>query len=388
MLAAKAREELGMCARWNRPARKIRIAGAALAIGVAAGLASADEVVLAPSRDATLFENPTGATSSGSGPAIFSGRTGQLANSIRRLVIAFDVAANLPAGAQITGVELTLSLEQTSSGPQECTLHRALATWGEGASVGGGGGGAPSQFGDATWIHRFFPDVFWNAPGGDFDPSPSASITVDEPDISYTWGSTPQLVADVQAWLDTPASNHGWLLRGNESVPQSAKRFASRESASAELRPTLRVAFERPCIEPQPVGSGYWNRQCLGVPESAGGLAPGRAGRGPSAPTEPDFVESLMPCADARLAALGLQAATCEGIEARPANEPCERALRSLTTMILNVCSGRLTHLCPVSAQAGCGASTVGELIEATAELILEGACQQAHQCAGAGSGE
>jgi hypothetical protein len=195
-------------------------------------------------------------------------------------------------------------------------------------------------------------------------------------------------VADVQAWLDAPSSSHGWLIRGNEGMPQTSKRFSSREAESEELRPALRVTFELPCIDPHPAGAGYWNRQCLGVPASAGGLAPGRAGRGPGAPTEPGFVEHLMLCADARLAGLGLQATTCEGIEARPANDPCERALRDLTTAILNVCSGRLADSCPVSAHPSCDEATVGAAIQRTADLILAGSCSQARLCAQAGAGE
>jgi hypothetical protein len=38
---------------------------------------------------------------------------------------------------------------------------------------------------------------------------------------------------DAQFWFDHPEQNFGWLIKAvDESVPQSAKRFASRESAS------------------------------------------------------------------------------------------------------------------------------------------------------------
>ena len=33
----------------------------------------------------------------------------------------------------------------------------------------------------------------------------------------YTWSSA-QMVADVQGWLDNPASNFGWLMLGDEST--------------------------------------------------------------------------------------------------------------------------------------------------------------------------
>jgi hypothetical protein len=51
------------------------------------------------------------------------------------------------------------------------------------------------------------------------------------------------MVADLQAWLDDPAGNFGWLLLGSESGGASAKRFDSRETGVPESRPTLVVEF-------------------------------------------------------------------------------------------------------------------------------------------------
>lgn len=44
-------------------------------------------------------------------------------------------------------------------------------------------------------------------------------------------------------FLDTPATNLGWVLLGDENVVQSAKRFSTREEPSANLRPTLTVEY-------------------------------------------------------------------------------------------------------------------------------------------------
>ena len=59
---------------------------------------------------------------------------------------------------------------------------------------------------------------------------------------AYHWSSA-QLAADVQAWLDDPGGNHGWMLRGNEADPSAAKKFASRESLDPALAPRLVVEF-------------------------------------------------------------------------------------------------------------------------------------------------
>ncbi|MHC5024092.1 MAG: DNRLRE domain-containing protein [Planctomycetota bacterium] len=227
------------------PARCGRCAAALIALLLTVPGTRADVVSLQPVADNTLFSTD-GATSNGAGPAVFSGRTGPGAGGIRqRGVLRFEVAGAVPAGATVTSVTLTLNL-LSGGGPdvtQTITLHRLLADWGEGSSSAGGGQGAPSTPGDATWLHTFFPDQFWLQPGGDFDPAASAAADVGIDPAPYTWGSTPLLVADVQAWLDDPPSDHGWLLRGNEIDFNTARKFASREEVEPELRPVLTIEY-------------------------------------------------------------------------------------------------------------------------------------------------
>ncbi|MHC4948736.1 MAG: DNRLRE domain-containing protein [Planctomycetota bacterium] len=222
---------------------RVRIVSA-VAAGLLAAAASADQVVVEAARDNTLFSTD-GATSNGAGDAVFCGRTGPGGGGTRqRAVLAFDVAAAVPAGATITSATLTLDLVSAGSdGPETITVHRLLADWGEGTSAAGGGQGAPSTPGDATWLHTFYPDLFWTTPGGDFDPAARASLDVTGTPGPWTWGSTPGLVADVQAWLDEPAADHGWLLLGNEASFNTARRFASREATDPAVRPSLALEF-------------------------------------------------------------------------------------------------------------------------------------------------
>ena len=51
------------------------------------------------------------------------------------------------------------------------------------------------------------------------------------------------MVSDVQQWLDSPATNFGWAVLGNEERPQTAKRFDSREAEALEDRPVLRIEY-------------------------------------------------------------------------------------------------------------------------------------------------
>ncbi|MFQ5462531.1 MAG: DNRLRE domain-containing protein [Phycisphaerae bacterium] len=203
-------------------------------------------ISLPASADNTLYEDAEGSLSNGAGQHLFAGLTSR--ELFRRGVLFFDVAGGIPAGAQITSVVLRLSLSRTASDePREIGLHRLLSAWGEGASAAEGteGAGAAAATGDATWLHTVFPDGFWAAPGGDFVEMPSATTSVGAVG-SYQWGSTSDMVSDVQAWLDEPASNQGWVVIGDEATPGTAARFDSRENTDEAVRPELAVTFAEP----------------------------------------------------------------------------------------------------------------------------------------------
>jgi hypothetical protein len=225
-------------------------------LAVAAGTAArADEATLGPARDNTLYEHADGALSNGAGVHLFAGAINT--GSLRRGVLAFDVAAAVPAGSTITGATLTLHMSRSISGNQAVAIHRLLADWGEAGSDAGGqeGGGAPAQSGDATWVHTFFDDATWTTAGGDFAASPSASAMVGGIG-SYTWGSTTEMVADVQGWLDDPSSAFGWIVIGGEAALGTAKRFDTRENADAGARPLLTVRFDPPAAAAGAVPDG------------------------------------------------------------------------------------------------------------------------------------
>jgi hypothetical protein len=205
----------------------------------------AQSVSLEASRDATLIEHPEGALANGAGPALFIGRTAQGENSLRRTLIAFDVAAALPRSAIVQGVSLTLSMTASNPDPRVIRLHRVLADWGEGPSSSSGGGGAPSQTGDATWIHTFWDTDFWVRSGGQFLGRVSAERVVGATAV-YTWNSTDHLVQDVRLWNVSPELNFGWILIGDEQTAQSVKSFASRENPDLSLRPVLEISYRMP----------------------------------------------------------------------------------------------------------------------------------------------
>jgi len=225
-------------------------AALATAIGyICTTLASANIVNIMPSKDNTLYEyDPAeGDHSNGAGFHFFAGENGM--GELRRGVLAFDVAGTIPPGSTIIAVTLSMNMSMTQAGAVTVELHKLLADWGEGTSHApmGEGDGAPATPNDATWRHRFFDTVFWTTQGGDFSATVSASQSVGGIG-QYTWSSA-QMVADVQSWLDNPASNFGWLVLGGETAIAMAKRFDSRESASP---PMLTIEFSGPRMAPSP----------------------------------------------------------------------------------------------------------------------------------------
>jgi hypothetical protein len=224
----------------------MRLAVVLAMTGFIAGSASADTVTLVADRDATLVEDPDGTLASGVGPLVFAGRNNLPDNGVRRGLLRFDLAGALPPGALQTIETVALvvtNLTESNAAPREYRLHRVLADWGEGASSSSGGGGAPAQPGDATWLHTFHDRSFWSHNGGQFDGEPSARLVVAGPG-TYRFES-PQLARDLELWATRPELNFGWILIGDETVRQTAKAFGSRENPEPASRPVVEIIFRR-----------------------------------------------------------------------------------------------------------------------------------------------
>lgn len=234
-----------------RPSPVVRLAATLIVLGAFPAIA-AETVTLVSDRDNTLMNVPDGSLSFALSEVVFVGRIGSQgpAAKLRRGLMRFDVASLVPKGATILSARLEVQCVMTVSGNHTVTLRRVTEDWGEGTSFSSGGAGVPATPGDATWLHRFWPDVLWSTPGGSFVPQVSASTVIGGTG-PYAWSSTPAMVADVQAWLDLPESNFGWMIRGNESVPQSVKALGSHENQVISQRPRLVIEYEPP-FTPQP----------------------------------------------------------------------------------------------------------------------------------------
>lgn len=215
------------------------------AFALLAPLATADEVILEPTLDTTLYSE-SDALANGAGQHLFAGATGAI--DLRRALLRFDVAAALPTGATITGVELELTMSKSNAGATSVTLHRLTQDWGAAGSdaPANEGQGTTALTGDATWGYRFFATDTWTTNGGDFVASASASTLVGGLG-NYVWGTTPALVADVQSWLDGGVDDRGWIVLGDEGGDQSSKRFDSVDNPTPANRPHLKITFDPPC---------------------------------------------------------------------------------------------------------------------------------------------
>jgi hypothetical protein len=210
---------------------------------------------LTPSADATLFEvNPD--NSAGGDGFFISGTTQNRTRN--RALLQFDISSAVPAGSQITAVGLQLEVTRVPGDgfePSLFGLHLALRPWGEGETIvtdNFGGLGAPAAPGDATWNNRFHDTQPWGAPGGasgiDFKPDFSGSIFIFGTDV-YNFEGTPDMISDVQYWLDHPEANFGWMLIStSEDLPFTARRFASSEDPNGG-GPVLFIDYE-PIPEP------------------------------------------------------------------------------------------------------------------------------------------
>lgn len=201
-----------------------------------------------PIADASLLEvSPTNSIG-----GFFGMNAGTTQNGPRtRALMRFNLTS-LPTNTLIQSAKLTVHVTLQPMDGYDFTsfgLHRMFRAWGEGDNipVTQPGQGVPAKLGDATWLYAFYPTNAWNEPGGqpgtDYSQSESSfEIIYDLANSPYVFPSTPELVDDVQLWINKPATNHGWMFRCADEFPRfTARRFGTREDAS--VAPVLELKY-------------------------------------------------------------------------------------------------------------------------------------------------
>ena len=103
-----------------------------------------------------------------------------------------------------------------------------------------------------SWNQRSATDA-WSVPGAaagtDFSATVSATAPVNGL-ASDVFASNAGVVADVQAWVNSPGTNFGWMLLSQaEQTGKTARHFGAREALDSSV-PVLNIAFDPPATPP------------------------------------------------------------------------------------------------------------------------------------------
>ncbi|MDB6015894.1 MAG: hypothetical protein JWR19_383 [Pedosphaera sp.] len=206
-----------------------------LFIGLAVMTVRGNTVTVVSSADTQLDRNSPDDNTGGAIDTPVSGGLG--ANSgqdVRRVLVKFDLTGKIPAQAIVTSA--TVAVAVTKSPPAAGStfdLRRLFQDWNET---------------DTSWNSRL-AGISWSTPGatGANDSSGSASSSTSINGVgAYLFPSSTGLVADVQAWVNNPGTNFGWLLISKTEASETARHFASREYFDPASQPTLTINFTVP----------------------------------------------------------------------------------------------------------------------------------------------
>lgn len=191
----------------------------------------AGSVALTPSTDTTISSggaNPQGTAS------VLAGRRRN--GILDRGLLRFNLST-IPSNAVVQSVRLQLTVTRVPRSPanSDFSLYRMLRPWGTDANWTAATAGSP-----------------WGSPGAgsgsDFAATASARRLV-MGGGPYDFGPSPEVTADILAWINDPLSNHGWLLKSeNETSSGTARHFGSSESPQAP-----RLLFDYSTPAPRPV---------------------------------------------------------------------------------------------------------------------------------------
>ncbi|MDB6053720.1 MAG: Chitinase [Verrucomicrobiales bacterium] len=164
-----------------------------------------------------------------------------------RDLFKFDVSS-IPAGSTVSSVSVKFTVTFSHDGTAHIgNLHKLLANWGEGTGSGLPNATPVATTGAACWNSRQFGQNAWTTAGGGSGTDYASAISGTGSLVSSgasTFASTATLVSDVQAWVNSPSSNFGWILMySSETGGSNAKRLATREDTTVANRPSITVTY-------------------------------------------------------------------------------------------------------------------------------------------------
>jgi hypothetical protein len=230
------------------------MAACVCSLALLAGRASlAATQVVAASED-TFINSVNPDNNNGGSSSLFTGEDGH--GGLMRTLIRFTMPAGLQGRASVTRAQLSVTVQalpfnQISKVGVE-TLTAVSQPWVQGNGVGNDtyaytvGQPCGGTVTGVTWNQtNCTTSTAWTAPGGTVAASASgqASTAGVAAGAAVVWDSSskPTMTADVQGWIDSPATNNGWrILSDSEGSPGSAQRFYSIEAGYA---PSLSITY-------------------------------------------------------------------------------------------------------------------------------------------------
>jgi hypothetical protein len=243
------------------------------------GPAWAASQTLAPSDD-TFVNSGNPNNNNGASSSFFTGTDGH--GGLMRGLVQFVMPAGLQGRVVVTSTQLTMTIEALGNGAAGTPAIESLRALTEPWVQGNGLGDAPSSFTvgqpcdgtivGATWTQPNCPtSANWATAGGTVSTTLTAQADTSGLPIgaTVTWASAsnPVMTSDVQGWIDSPGSNHGWRISSNtEGTTAQAQRFFSNEAGSTG--PRLQINYS---CKAGFVASG---NDCVAAPASVPALGP------------------------------------------------------------------------------------------------------------------
>ena len=221
---------------------------------------TAPTISINPSEDNTLYEYvpADGDRSNGVGDYFFAGKTAIA--TLRRGVLAFDIAGSIPPGSTITSVTLSMHMSRTLfDDAQTVELHKLLADWGEGTSDAPGEEGTGSTSNNkrrhmaASLLRHYFLDdtrrgLFQH---GEREPVRWRRLETTH-GVRHRW-----LRMCSRGWTIRQVTSAGWCWetsrqtqrRNASTLERALARLCSRLNIRhPRLRPLLRLQLQQPLL--------------------------------------------------------------------------------------------------------------------------------------------
>ncbi|MDQ4124525.1 MAG: DNRLRE domain-containing protein [Actinomycetota bacterium] len=153
-----------------------------------------------------------------------------------RSALSFDLS-DIPANATVSSATLSLWQQYSADAAMTVDVHRATRAWKEGT------GQATCTHDGATW-YEADGGVAWTNQGGDFDPTPAASIAK-AGGGSAGWDNF-SITALAQSWVSGQAPNLGVILKARSDAAGTRNDvgyISDDYTVSPTLRPKLAISY-------------------------------------------------------------------------------------------------------------------------------------------------